>query len=86
MPLDRDDAKRLVGAYVHEYDHQRLHSAIDYVAPADRLAGKVPEILADRERKLDAARKLRAERLSCVAAGNRVTMLLNLLPKNCSSS
>ena len=61
-PLDLDDAKRLVSDYVHEYNHQRLHSAISYVAPADKLAGKALEILADRERKLDAARKMRAER------------------------
>jgi hypothetical protein len=39
-----------------------LHSAIGYVAPADKLAGTAPEILANRDRKLVEARELRAQR------------------------
>ena len=39
-PLNLDEAKRLVSAYVSDYKHHRLHSAIGYVAPADKLAGK----------------------------------------------
>ncbi len=61
-PLNLDDAKRLVADYVHDYNHRRLHSAIGYVVPADKLVGKAPEILANRERKLAEARKRRAER------------------------
>lgn len=61
-PLNLDEAKRLVSAYVSDYNHHRLHSAIGYVAPADKLAGKAPEILADRDRKLLEARQLCAQR------------------------
>jgi transposase InsO family protein len=61
-PLDLDDAKRLVAAYVSDYNHRRLHSAIGYVTPADMLAGRAPAILAERERKLAEARQRRAER------------------------
>ena len=61
-PLNIDDTKRLVVGYVYDYNHRRLHSAIDYIAPADKLAGRAPEILIERERKLQAARKMRAER------------------------
>jgi len=61
-PLDLDEAKRLVAAYVSDYNYRRLHSAIGYVAPADKLAGKAPTIHADRERKLSVARQRRAER------------------------
>lgn len=61
-PLNLDEAKRLVAAYVADYNHRRLHSAIGYVTPADMLAGKAPEILANRERKMAEARQRRAER------------------------
>ncbi|MCG6869873.1 MAG: integrase core domain-containing protein [Gammaproteobacteria bacterium] len=61
-PLNIKDAKRLLAGYVYDYNHRRLHSAIDYNAPADKLAGRAPGILIERERKLQAARKLRAER------------------------
>ena len=61
-PLDLDEAKRLVAAYVSDYNDRRLHSAIGYVTPADKLAGRAPEILAAREQKLTEARQRRAER------------------------
>jgi hypothetical protein len=34
----------------------RLHSAIGYIAPADKIAGKAEEIFAMRELKLEQAR------------------------------
>jgi putative transposase len=37
----------------------RLHSAIGYITPADRLAGRYLEIFAARDKKLDAARQNR---------------------------
>ena len=60
-PLNIDEAKRLVSAYVDDYNQRRLHSAIGYVTPADKLAGKAPAILANRDRKLAKARERRAE-------------------------
>ena len=36
---------------VEHYNTRRLHSAIGYIAPADKLAGRVPEIFAARDRK-----------------------------------
>ena len=62
-PLSLDDAKRLVERYVQHYNHVRLHSAIGYLAPADKLAGREGEIFRERDRKLEAARERRkAER------------------------
>ena len=43
-PLRIDEARRLVSAYVDDYNQRRLHSAIGYVTPADKLAGKAPAI------------------------------------------
>ena len=60
-PLNLDEARRLVSAYVEHYNPHRLHSAIGYIAPADKLAGRAPEILENRERKLIKARAQRAE-------------------------
>ena len=46
-------------SYVAHYNEVRLHSAIGYVAPADKLAGRDRPIFAERDRKLDAARERR---------------------------
>lgn len=58
-PLDLQDAKRVVGQYITEYNTVRLHSAIGYVTPQDMLDGKQAEIHAERDRKLEAAREQR---------------------------
>jgi transposase InsO family protein len=58
-PISLEDALRIVGRYVDHYNQVRLHSAIGYVAPADKLAGREAEIFAVRDRKLDEARERR---------------------------
>jgi putative transposase len=59
-PLDLDDAKRSVAEFVRHYNEVRLHGAIGYVTPADKLAGRAEQIHADRDRKLAEARVRRA--------------------------
>lgn len=59
-PLNLDDARRLVTGYVAHYNTVRLHSAIGYVTPHDKLAGRDAAIFADRDRKLAEARGRRA--------------------------
>ena len=44
------------------YNHCRLHSAIHYVTPADRLNGRDERILNERECKLTTARERRAKK------------------------
>lgn len=69
-PLTLEDARRVVGDFVEAYNTRRLHSAIGYVTPHDRLAGRHTEIWEARDRKLEAARSRRAERrdqASCLA-------------------
>ena len=53
-------ARRGVARYVDHYNTVRLHSALGYVTPADKLAGKEQEIYDARDRKLQAARERRA--------------------------
>ena len=61
-PLSLEDAKRAVAEFVEYYNNERLHSAIRYVTPKDKLEGHSETILAERERKLDAARQKRKQR------------------------
>ena len=58
-PLSLDDARRLVGRYVEHYNNVRLNSAVGYITPKDMLAGRQREIHAERDRKLEEARKQR---------------------------
>ena len=60
-PLSLEDALRIVGRYVEHYNQVRLHSAIGYIAPADKLAGREAEIFTARDRKLAEARQRRKE-------------------------
>jgi hypothetical protein len=58
-PLTLEDARRLVGRFVDHYNTVRLHSAIGYITPKDKLEGREKEIIAARDRKLEAARERR---------------------------
>jgi len=60
VPLSLEEARQLVASFVDQYNHRRLHSAIGYVTPADKLAGREQAIFAERDRKLEAARARRA--------------------------
>jgi transposase InsO family protein len=58
-PLSLEDARRVVGEFVQHYNDVRLHSAIGYVAPKDRLEGRHLEIQRTRDHKLETARQHR---------------------------
>jgi hypothetical protein len=69
-PLSLEDARRIVAHFVARYNEVRLHSAIGYVTPKDKLEGRAEAILAERERKLQAARQRRAQmRRACRGKG-----------------
>lgn len=58
-PLNLEDARRLVERFVEHYNFVRLHSAIGFITPADKLGGKETAIFAERDRKLEWAREQR---------------------------
>jgi transposase InsO family protein len=58
-PLSLSDAQRLVTDFVDHYNNRRLHSAIGYITPADKLQGRAETIHAQRDVKLAAAREAR---------------------------
>ena len=66
-PLCLEDARRLVGDYVEHYNTVRLHSAIGYVTPQDKLEGRDKVILAERDQKLQDARE-RRKKTSSISA------------------
>lgn len=61
-PRTLDEACALVAKFVEHYNKVRLHSAIGYITPADFLAARGPAIWAERDRRLAAAREVRAQR------------------------
>jgi putative transposase len=67
-PATLEEAQRHVTRYVAHYNHVRLHSAIGYVTPEQKLAGMEQDIFHERDRKLAEARQRRAEKWREVAA------------------
>lgn len=60
-PLCLEDAQRIVGKYVDYYNQVRLHGALKYVTPEDKLLGREKAIFEERDRKLEEARQRREE-------------------------
>jgi transposase InsO family protein len=60
-PANFDEVLRRVSAYVEHYNHVRLHSAVGYITPADKLNGLADVISAERDRKLEEARLRRQQ-------------------------
>jgi putative transposase len=61
VPLTLDEARRLVTDYVAHYNNVRLHSAIGYITPKNKLDGRDKEIFDARDRKLAEARARRKQ-------------------------
>jgi transposase InsO family protein len=58
-PLTLEDSQRIVARYVAYYNDVRLHSAIGYITPKDKLEGREKAIFAERDQKLAEARERR---------------------------
>ena len=54
------EAAKRITTYVEYYNARCLHSALNYLTPADKLAGLEEIIFAERDRKLEEARERRA--------------------------
>ncbi len=61
-PLSLGDARDIVADFVDHYNTRRLHGAIGYITPKDKLEGRAETILASRDAKLAAAREARKTR------------------------
>lgn len=58
-PLSLEDGRNLITGYVSHYNTARLHSAIGYITPVDKLMGRDQTIFVERKAKLLAARSAR---------------------------
>ena len=56
---DHATAKRIIGNFINHYNTERLHSAIDYVTPHDKLHGLAEQRLQERFDKLEKVREKR---------------------------
>lgn len=54
-------AREIIGRWVTHYNERRLHAALDYLPPAEYYAGDPAARLAERRKKLEAARKQRRD-------------------------
>jgi transposase InsO family protein len=57
-----DGARATIAARIDHYNNHRLHSAIGYITPRDKLLGHEDAIWTDRNQKLEQARELRRKR------------------------
>lgn len=61
-PLSLEQARQVVAEFVEHYNSVRLHSAIGYLAPKDKLEGRAEQIWKQRDEKLEAAREARRQK------------------------
>jgi len=61
-PASVEEARKRIAGFVEHYNTVRLHGALGYVTPADKLAGLDAVIHAERDRKLEEARQRRQQR------------------------
>lgn len=60
-PLSLADARRIVTSFIEQYNQHRLHSAIGYITPWDKLQQREEEIFTERTQKLALARQQRQQ-------------------------
>ena len=53
VPLSLEEARKQISEYIDYYNNERLHSAIGYIAPKDKLEGREKKIFKERDRKLE---------------------------------
>ena len=62
-PTSLEEARNVVQEFVRHYNENRLHSAIGYIAPHDKLDGKEIAIFQQRKEKVKIAKNKRAQKL-----------------------
>ena len=80
-PLSLEQAQQTVRGYIDYYNNERLHDAISFIAPRDKLQGNEKAIFATRDQRLDDARRRRKiKRQEARAAEAQTAALTNPPP------
>lgn len=78
IPLSLDDGRCLGKRFVEYYNNKRLHSAIGYIAPVDKLMGNEHKIIEQRNSKLEAARRARKLNAAILTEQNSKPIMLSV--------
>ena len=62
VALSLEESRTQIADYIRHYNNERLHSAIGYVTPKDKLEGRDKQIFTERDQKLEAARAARKQK------------------------
>lgn len=62
VALSLEEARTQIADYIRHYNDERLHSAIGYIAPKDKLERRDKQIFTERDQKLEAAREARKQK------------------------
>ena len=60
-PASLEEARQRIAGFIEHYNSVRLHAALGYLTPADKLTGLDAVIFAERDRKLEEARQRRQQ-------------------------
>ena len=62
VALSLEEARNQIAEYIRYYNDERLHCAIGYIAPKDKLEGRDTQIFTERDQKLEVAREVRKQK------------------------
>ena len=62
VALSLEEAREQIAEYIRYYNEERLHSAIGFIAPKDKLEGRDQQIFKERDSKLETARAARKQK------------------------
>ena len=60
--LSVEEARNQIIEYIRYYNDERLHSAIGYITPKDKMEGHDKQIFTERDQKLEVAREARKQK------------------------
>jgi transposase InsO family protein len=72
QPRNLEEAKRFVADFIEVYNYKRLHSAIGYVTPYDKLLNLDDELKSQRKEKLARAKEIRKNRWKAIDTASRL--------------
>lgn len=72
-----EENQSVLEAYVHEYNHERLHSALNGLTPSGDIKGEdhIKHRLELRKTNLEQAREVRCQKANPASSGSQVSQI-----------